>query len=613
MALPLCQAVARLKTPKRVESKGPVNEQDRERDKILVLVTDGQVGNEDQILRSLEPQLNDIRVFTLGIDQVVNESFLRRLALAGRGACELVESEDRLDEVMASIHRQIGTPLLTAVALKPDGFALEADSLVPERLPDLFPGSPLLILGRFQGHPVGRLVVEAKDRAGAYWSEVVEVQVRDNPAIASVWARGQVRKLEDRYTVGKGNLDDIERQLVGLSLRFSVLSRFTAYVAIDRSQKVNKKGDVQRITQPVETPDGWNADASLCLSAPSNMVYMCAEPSLRASLGDMSITAMLNTLGGRLRAAPSHPASTAPSATDEKSAARGSSAGADSAFLSGTVGLPEQYQSVRQVGWGAMGQIFEAFDRIRGHPVIIEIHAILGDRAEEFRKKVASLLPLRHPGLIRVLEVSRRRNQVIIAHEPVKSGIVVAQLLKSGPRKPEEAARWVGQIADAVQYLFEHGWIHRNVAPPAIMIDKDSNSRLMDLTSACMPLGGSRTDGLMGVPAYMAPELITHTGHSHDIRSMVYSLGVLLYELLTGVPPYSGSNPAKILQSLINDVLRTPRTIRRSIPKELEAICLKAMAKQPDDRYATPGELAHALRSFLGGQPAQRKRFWKRK
>ena len=122
-----------------------------ERDRVLVLVTDGQIGNEDQILEVLGRKLKGIRVFTLGIDQAVNEAFLRRLAERGGGACELVESEQRLDEVMQSVHRRIGAPLLTGLFLEGEGLAIEPGEVVPRRLPDLFSGSPLLILGRYRG------------------------------------------------------------------------------------------------------------------------------------------------------------------------------------------------------------------------------------------------------------------------------------------------------------------------------------------------------------------------------------------------------------------------------------------------------------------------------
>ena len=108
---------------------------DRDRDRILVLVTDGQVGNEDQVLQTLGARLKGIRVFTLGIDQAVNEGFLRRLAELGQGggSCELVESEDRLDAVMDSIHRRIGTPVVTDVCLEPAASAARFRGWTPTR------------------------------------------------------------------------------------------------------------------------------------------------------------------------------------------------------------------------------------------------------------------------------------------------------------------------------------------------------------------------------------------------------------------------------------------------------------------------------------------------
>ena len=173
------------------------------RDRILVLVTDGQVGNEDQILRSLDKKLRGVRVFALGIDRAVNEAFLRRLSALGGGHFELVESEDRLDEVMAAVHRQIGTPLLTKLNLEPDGLAVEVESLVPDRLPDLFPGAPVVVLGRYQGRPDGRLTVRAVDAAGHAWFESIEACPRDNPAIAATSARGRVSHARRSICCGK--------------------------------------------------------------------------------------------------------------------------------------------------------------------------------------------------------------------------------------------------------------------------------------------------------------------------------------------------------------------------------------------------------------------------
>jgi Ca-activated chloride channel family protein len=257
-----------------------LNSGEGERDRILVLVTDGQVGNEDQILRSLAPQVRNLRIFTLGIDQAVNEGFLRRLAALGGGMSEVVESEDRLEEVMDKVHRCIGTPVLTGLRVEPAGLRFDPESVVPARAPDLFAGVPLCILGRYQGMPTGGLALQARDAAGRAWAETISATSSANPAIASVWARGHIRELEDRFACGSGDRAVLEKRTVDTSLRFSVLSRFTAYVAVDRSDVVNQGGKVQRITQPVEAPAGWATFAGDCTLA---MAYAPAAPA-RAAL-----------------------------------------------------------------------------------------------------------------------------------------------------------------------------------------------------------------------------------------------------------------------------------------------------------------------------------------
>jgi len=248
------------------------------RDRILVLVTDGQVGHEDQILRTLGEGIRDVRVFTLGIDRAVNDGFLRKLAALGGGSCEVVESEDRLDEVMDKVHRRIGTPVLTGLRLEADGPGLDSDSLVPSRLPDLFAGAPLSIMGRCRKTAAGPVVLRASDALGRTWSETVRPTVSDNPAVSCVWARGHIRELEDRVVLGRGDRGQLERHIVHTSLRFGVLCRFTAFVAVDKSEVVNKGGEVHRVTQPVEAPDGW---AMLGTDPPEAGDFLCysLEPS----------------------------------------------------------------------------------------------------------------------------------------------------------------------------------------------------------------------------------------------------------------------------------------------------------------------------------------------
>jgi Ca-activated chloride channel family protein len=229
-----------------------------ERDRVLVLLTDGQVGNEDQILHVLGKRLKGIRIFTLGVDRAINEAFLKRFAALGGGSCDVVESEDRLDEVMAKVQRRVGPPLLAELGIEPDGVEIERDSLVPARMPDLFPGVPLIVSGRYHGGE-GALRVKAVNDAGQPFAERVSGRVSRMPALAQVWARGRLRDLEDHWAIGEGGPPaELEQQIVALSLKFGVLCRFTAFVAVDLSEVVNAGGQQQRIVQPVEPAEGWD-------------------------------------------------------------------------------------------------------------------------------------------------------------------------------------------------------------------------------------------------------------------------------------------------------------------------------------------------------------------
>lgn len=232
---------------------------DSESDRVLILITDGQIANEDQILAHLGPRLRGIRVHTVGIDQAVNAGFLQRLAHAGQGHCELVESERRLDEAMEHIHHRVGAPLVTDLRLVPDGLSVIPDTVTPSRLGALYPGVPLVISGRFQGPPRGSLTVHGVTPEGAAWQQRSTGAVSTDSAVASLWARAHLRDLEDRYLVS--GTADIERQIVDTSLRFGVLCRFTAFVAVD-GRVVAEGGAPHQVVQPVELPAGWSAPAA---------------------------------------------------------------------------------------------------------------------------------------------------------------------------------------------------------------------------------------------------------------------------------------------------------------------------------------------------------------
>lgn len=286
------------------------------RDAVIVLVTDGQVGNEDQILHALGGGLRGVRIHTVGIDRAVNSGFLGRLAAMGGGRCELVESEDRLDEAMDAIHRRIGSPLAHGLRLEAEGLATIDGTTSPARLPDLFPGVPLEVTGRYRSSGAGSLVLRGTTRDGRDWSTTVTGQRGEASAITAQWARAHLRDLEDSYASGRGSTD-LERTIVETSLRFGVLCRFTAYVAVD-SRVVAAGGEPHRVVQPVEMPSGWEPPPVLA----SSMRPGAAASTMGAPMG----APMGAAPGSAWAVSPSPAPSPAPSRRSRRSLALGSAA-----------------------------------------------------------------------------------------------------------------------------------------------------------------------------------------------------------------------------------------------------------------------------------------------
>jgi hypothetical protein len=594
-----------------------------ERDRVLVLITDGQIGNEDQILSTLGRRLKDIRVFTLGIDQAVNEGFLRRLVERGGGSCELVESEERLDEVMQSVHRRIATPILTGLFLEGHGIAIEPGEVVPRRLPDLFSGSPILILGRYRGRGDASLAIRATDAAGQAWSENVPAEARDNPAIAAAWARGQIRQIEDRYAARDGDLSALERTIVSLSLKFQVLCRFTAYVAIDRSQAVNLSGSLHCVTQPVEMPSGWAAplqtrlglNASLSRDVSSRFFEEArlADHLMHPSLASESLLEEstdflciddsdwgLAKIPGKLE-----PGRFALDDTATKSKSERLS---EEPIV--PMSLPQRFQNGEPVSRGGMGAVYKAFDRDRGMTVCVKVISagLLGPEVlERWRLENDVLKRLKHTALTPALEIGCSEGTCWVVMPFITGQSLAERLHVAGPMPYREAAMLVAELAEALQLAHEQGLAHGDLKPVNICLGDDGQARLIGFDE--LPLQ-ARSDPqvIVGTPAYMAPERIRGEVDARDPGSEVYALGILLYQALTGETPFSGAT-TELLAKILNEKPKRPRRLVRSVPAALEAICLKAMAKDRTERYATAGELAAALRRFL--TPAQRKRFWK--
>jgi hypothetical protein len=309
MVAPLRQALALLGGSRNGDTRDA-------RDAIVILVTDGQVGNEDQLLRELSSDLQRVRVHTVGIDQAVNAGFLGRLASVGGGHCELVESEDRLDESMEAIHRRVGAPLAYSLALRADGLATIEAAASPARLPDLFPGVPLVVTGRYRGSATGSLALHGTTHEGGDWSLTVDGQRRVAPAVTAQWARAHLRDLEDRYA--SAATEDLAKRIIDTSLRFGVLCRFTAYVAVD-SRVIAEGGPQHRVMQPVEAPAGWDSSRA---GDNADILFVAAPPPLgavgtrRASLAAPMASAPADPAG----AMPSQPAPSTKAPTGESKA-----------------------------------------------------------------------------------------------------------------------------------------------------------------------------------------------------------------------------------------------------------------------------------------------------
>jgi len=221
----------------------------------VVLITDGQVGNEPEIYRLVQEARSQARVFSLGIDTAVNDAFLRRIAQLGRGTCELVTPGEDLEAALQRLGRETGQPLLLDVTLRDRGLGLEQGSLAPEQVPDLFAARPSVVLGRKTAQ--GDLEVAARRPDGSVWSQVLQPASTDNPALRYVWARERVTALEDRLRLQDGDRPDLERQLLALALEHQILTRLTAFVLVDRSEKVQGTERRRDLVQPVQLPAQW--------------------------------------------------------------------------------------------------------------------------------------------------------------------------------------------------------------------------------------------------------------------------------------------------------------------------------------------------------------------
>ena len=230
--------------------------------------------------------------------------------------------------------------------------------------------------------------------------------------------------------------------------------------------------------------------------------------------------------------------------------------------------------------------------------------------AARFRDEAEAAARFQHPNIVQVYEVGEFEGQGYLVLEYAAGGSL-AQKLAGTPQPPREAAQITEELARALHYAHQHGIVHRDLKPANVVLTEDGMPKVTDfgLAKLMEREGGlTQTGDIMGTPSYMAPEQAQGTPSDATPATDVYALGAILYEMLTGRPPFKGATPLSTLSQVAGHEPVAPGKLQRHTPRELETICLKCLEKEPRKRYGSALELAEDLRRFLDNRPIQARR-----